>query len=52
MKIEENVINSIKLATKSLFFYEDGTWAKKKDNTFFDVAMGSFNGAKICELVG
>ena len=29
----------------------DGAW-KKKNGSLFDVAMGSFDGAKICELVG
>ena len=31
---------------------EDWTWVKKGDNTLFDVTMESFDGAKICELVG
>ena len=50
--IEENVISAIKLMRKSLFFSKDGTWVKKSDNELFDVTMGSFNGARICELVG
>ena len=51
-KIEDNVINAIKLARKSLLFNKDGTWVKKGDDTLFDVTMGSFDGAEICELVG
>ena len=51
-KIEDNAINAIKLARKSLLFNKDGTWVKKGDDTLFDVTMGSFDGAKICELVG
>ena len=51
-KIEDNVINAIKLARKSLLFNKEGTWVKKVDDTLFDVTMGSFVGAEICELVG
>ena len=37
--------------TKKTNLYKDGEpWYKKTSN--FDVTMGSFNGAKICELVG
>ena len=51
-KIEDNAIKAINLARKSLRFNKDGTWIKKGDNTLFDVTMGSFDGAQICELVG
>ena len=51
-KTEDNAINAIKLARKSLLFNKDGTWVKKGDDTLFDVTMGSFDGAEICELVG
>ena len=27
-------------------------WIKKGDDTVFDVIMGSFDGAEICELIG
>ena len=50
--IGENVINAIKLARKSLLFSKDGTWVKKGGNELFDVTMGSFGGAELCELVG
>ena len=50
--IGENVINAIKLARKSLLFSKDGTWVKKSGNELFDVTMGSFDGAEVCELVG
>ena len=50
--IEENAISAIKLARKSLLFSKDETSVKKSDNELFDVTMGSFNGAKICQLVG
>ena len=45
-------MNAIKLARKSLLFSKDGTWVKKGGNELFDVTMGSFDGAEVCELVG
>ena len=36
---------------KSLLFSDSSTWIKK-DGSLFDVTMGSFDGAEICELVG
>ena len=36
---------------KSLLFNGDETWMKKESN-LFDVTMGAFDGAEICELVG
>ena len=36
---------------KSLLFDNDTAWVKKTNN-MFDVTMGSFDGAEICELVG
>ena len=44
--------SGIKLARKSLLFNKDGTWVKKRDKTLFDIIVGSFDGAGICELVG
>lgn len=37
---------------KSLLFNEGSPWCKKKGNPWFDVAMGSYDGAEVCELVG
>ena len=51
-KIEDNAINAIKYARKPLLSNKDVTWVKKGDDTLFDVTKGSFDGAKICELVG
>ena len=40
-------------ARKSLLFDKTSTaWVKKGNNNMFDVTMGSFDGAEICELVG
>jgi hypothetical protein len=48
---EESVI---KHARKSLLFHGDKTWSKTNysDGAHFDVAMGSYDGAEVCELVG
>ena len=37
---------------KSLLFCNDKTWIKKNDLSLFDVIMGSYDGAEVCELVG
>ena len=37
---------------KSLLFCNDKTWVKKNDLSLFDVTMGSYDGAEVCELVG
>ena len=34
------------------FFSDNCVWKKKNNDTFFDVPMGSFHGAQICDLVG
>ena len=36
---------------KSLLFKSEEVWTKK-DNSEFDVTMGSYDGAEVCELVG
>jgi hypothetical protein len=51
--ITENDISIIKHARKSLLFGNGELWTKKYgSNSLFDVTMGSFDGAEICELVG
>ena len=37
---------------KSLLFSDNKTWKKESTDSCFDVTMGSFDGAEICELVG
>ena len=49
--IDEKVIDTIVLSRKSLLFTNNEIWVKK-DNPHFDVIMGSFDGADVCELVG
>ena len=49
--IEKNMIDVIKLSRKSLLFDKSSPWVKT-GNVLFDVTMGSFDGAEVCELVG
>ena len=49
--IEEKVIRTIYHSRKSLLFDRDNVWVKK-DNPAFDMTMGSYDGAELCELVG
>jgi hypothetical protein len=37
---------------KSILFDEEKPWIKKNNSELFDVTMGSYDGAEICELVG
>ena len=50
VQIQENEIDIIMHARKSLLFDDGQEWVKK-DGTF-DVTMGSFDGAEVCEIVG
>ena len=49
--ITEEETNIVFHARKSLLFNKDQTWMKK-GGELFDVTMGAFDGAEICELVG
>ena len=49
--ISDLEIETILHARRSLLFFNGSTWIKK-DGTDFDVTMGSYDGAEICELVG
>ena len=50
--ISEDYISIIKHARKSLLFNGETYWVKRNGSTMFDVTMGSYDGAEICELVG
>ena len=39
-------------ARKSLLFSKNKPWEKTINGSLFDLKMGSYDGAKICELVG
>ena len=49
--IPDTELNIIKHSRKSLLFSNSEAWTKKEGD-LFDVTMGSFDGAEICELVG
>ena len=46
---EENIIMH---ACKSVLFDKNGAWIKRNSDELFDIGMGSYHGAEICELVG
>ena len=49
--ISKDSINIIHHCRKSLLFSRDSAWIKN-DGSLFDVTMGSYDGAEVCELVG
>ena len=49
--IEEEVINTIYHSCRSLHIDKDNVWVKK-NNPEFDVTMGGYDSAELCELVG
>ena len=51
-KISKHERDIFLLAKRSLLFSDDCPWEKKSARNQFDVTMGSFDGAKTCELVG
>ena len=51
-RVGQQDIEIIKQTRKSLLFSNNEVWVKKGDNELFDVTMGSFDGAEVCELVG
>ena len=51
VEIEQSTIDIIMHARKSLLFANGKTWTKRNGD-LFDVTMGSYDGAEICELVG
>ena len=50
--ISDEDISIIKHARKSLLFDHERPWIKNNNSNFFDVTMGSYDGAEISELVG
>ena len=50
--ITEQHISIIKHARSSLLFNDEKPWIKRNNQSMFDVTMGSFDGAEVCELVG
>ena len=52
VNISDEEINTIMHSRKSLLFNNTDIWIKKNGDPDFDVMMGSFDGAELCELVG
>ena len=50
-QIDDDAIQIIEHSRKSLLLNKKEAWIKNS-NSLFDVTVGSFNGAEICELVG
>ena len=50
--ISNEDISIIKHARKSLLFSNGKPWTKNNNSNLFDVTMGIYDGAEICELVG
>ena len=44
--------HTILLAKTSLLYSNGQLWAKKTSSNLFDITMGSYDGAELCELVG
>ena len=51
VKITKSDFETVRHARKSLLFDSSHTWIKR-DGGLFDVTMGAFDGAEVCELVG
>ena len=52
VEIPQSQVEIIFHARKCLLFNQDEQWIKKDGNGLFDVTMGSWDGAEVCELVG
>ena len=50
--ITDQEVDIIMHSRKSLLFDQGTAWIKKNDDGLFDVTMGSYDGAEICQLVG
>ena len=51
-KIDKQISEAILKARKSVLFNENEPWIKKAQTKNFDVTMGSYDEAEVCELVG
>ena len=52
IEIEDKIIDIISHARKSLLFHDANAWVKKEANPLFDITMGSYDEAEVCELAG
>ena len=51
VRIKKTDLDTVKHARKSLLYKQGEAWIKK-DGGIFDVTMGAYDGAEVCELVG
>ena len=52
VNIEPDEEEIIRHSCKTLLYHAEDFWVKKGDHDMFDIPMGSYHGAEICELVG
>ena len=52
VNVTDEEVRIIKHCRKSLLFKNDEPWKKKTTDSMFDVTMGSYDGAEVCELTG
>ena len=52
VEISDKDVQIIMHSRKCLLFSSQEQWVKKDGNELFDVTMGSFDGAEVCEIVG
>ncbi|MEL6805484.1 MAG: hypothetical protein AAFO91_17080, partial [Bacteroidota bacterium] len=50
--ISESDMEIIEHSCKSVLWLDGRAWRKKQSSDLFDVPMGSFHGAEICDLIG
>ena len=50
--ITDRDVTIIKHTRKSLLFHQNRAWSKRNSDNTFDVTMGSYDGAEVCELIG
>ena len=50
--ISDENLRIIKHCRKSLLYNNHEPWKKKETDSCFDLTMGSYDGAEVCELVG
>ena len=50
--IEQNEIEIIMNASKTVLFHDNHTWKKSGNAANFDIAMGAYHGAEITDLIG
>ena len=50
--ITDRDVTIIKHTRKSLLFHQNRVWSKRNSDNTFDVTMGSYDGAEVCDLIG